>query len=364
VEAKPSKLKNRTDWLFTFSVRTEPPLKEGETRAAVSVAGNEVNASYRFVFIPEEWQRAERDRRTLPDMINIACIALIALSVVGGIIFGIVSWVRHGFSLRTFLVVAPLLLLVNLAARFNQWPTLTAAFSTAQPYELQVIVMVVSLLIGLTALALGIAVLGGYVTRVPREPQLGPAGRLTAGVSVACLIAGIGAYAARLAPSFEPAWASYAPLAAYVPWVVPPLDAVSQVVTTSLIGWFFVGLVDNLTAGWTRRKGLAVAFMLLLGLAVAGLAGVESLQWWATSGVLVGAFGLAAYVVVFRSAPEVLPISIAAIHTLGAVKVAWSGAYPGVALSSGLRVAMLFAAAWLLLYLWKPRVARDPSQTA
>ncbi len=185
VEAKPSKLKSRTDWLFTFTVRTEPPLKEGETRATVSIAGNDVNAAGRFVFIPEEWARAERDRQTMPNMINLACIALIALAAVGGIIVGIVNWVRRRFSLRTFLVMAPLLLVVNVAARFNQWPRTTAAFSTAQPYELQLIVAVVGLAIGLTALALGVAVLGGYVTRARQRPLLAPVDRLTTGVSVA-----------------------------------------------------------------------------------------------------------------------------------------------------------------------------------
>jgi VIT1/CCC1 family predicted Fe2+/Mn2+ transporter len=94
------------------------------------------------------------------------------------------------------------------------------------------------------------------------------------------------------------------------------------------------------------------------------LAGIDSLLWWAASGVLAGAFGLAAYVFVFRAAPEALPVTIASIHTLGAVKAAWSGAYPGVALSSGLRVVMLFAAAWLLLYLWKPRVTKGRSSAA
>jgi hypothetical protein len=364
VEAKPSRLKNRTDWLFTFTVPTAPPLKQGETRATVSIAGNEVNASGRFVFIPEDWTRAERDRRTLPDMINMGCIALIAIAAIGGIIFGIVSWVRRGFSLRTFLVVAPLLLVGNLAARFNDWPTLAAAFSTAQPYELQVIVMVVTLGIGLTAMALGMAVVGGYVTRAQREPRTGRAGALMAGASIALLAAGLGAAASRVAPSFEPAWASYGPLAAYVPLAAPPLSAVSQVVTTALLGWFFIGLVDQLTAGWTRRRGLGVAIVLLIGLAVAGLSGVESLQWWAASGVLAGAFGLAAYVFVFRAAPEALPVAIAAIHTLAAIKAAWSGAYPGVALASGLRVATLFATAWLLLYLWNPGVTKGRSSAA
>jgi hypothetical protein len=353
VEAKPSKLKSRTDWLFTFTVRTEPPLKEGETRATVSIAGNEVNAAGRFVFIPEEWARAERDRQTLPGMINMACIALIALAVVGGIIFGIVNWVRRCFSLRTFLVLAPVLWVVSLAARFNQWPTLTAAFSTAQPYELQVVIVIVGLVIGMTALALGLAVLGGYVTRARQQPLLTPVDRLTTGVSVALVAAGLGAAVTRLAPSFEPSWPNYAPLASYVPWAAPPLGAVSELIVPVLAGWFFIGLVDGLTAGWTRRKALGAAAVLVLGLAVAGLAGTESLPWWAAAGILTGTFGLAAYVFVFRAAPDVLAVAMAATFSLGAIRAAWSGAYPGVAMAQGLRAVVLWAAAWLLLSLWK-----------
>lgn len=123
----------------------------------------------------------------------------------------------------------------------------------------------------------------------------------------------------------------------------------------SVFGWFFLGLVDGLTAGWTRRKTLGAAFFVALGFVVAGLAGIDSIGWWAATGALAGALGLAACVIVFRAAPEALPVAVAGTHTLGAIKAAWSGAYPGVALSQGLRVAMLFATAGVLVYLWNPR---------
>ena len=329
VEASPSRQKNRTDWLFTFAVPVQPPLKQGETRAGVSIAGDQVNDADRFVYVPEEWTRAERDRQTIPSLISIACLAFIGLAASGGIITGIVSWIRRRFSLRSFLVLAPLLFVVNIAGRFNQLPALMAAFSSAQPYQLQLGVIVVSLLIAFTALALGVAVLGGYVTRAPREPRTGPAGRWVAGMSVAFLAAGLGAAMSRLAPSFSPAWPSYAPLATYAPWIAPPLDGVSALVTEAVIGWFFVGLVDALTDGWTRRRAAGAAFVLVLGLAVAGFSDVNSLPWWAASGALAGAFGLAAYVFVFRPAPEVLPIAVATALTLNAIKAAMVGRLPG-----------------------------------
>jgi hypothetical protein len=64
---------------------------------------------------------------------------------------------------------------------------------------------------------------------------------------------------------------------------------------------------------------------------------------------------------VFRPAPETFPIAIATALALGAVKAAWSGAYPGVAVSSAVRVVMPFASAWLLLRVSRPQPERAGS---
>jgi hypothetical protein len=357
VEAKPSKQKNRTDWLFTFSVPVRPPLPQGEARAGVAIAGSEVSDAYRFVHVPEEWSRAERDRTTLLTVINMGCIALLVLAVIGGIIFSIVSWVRRRFSLRAFLVVALLLFAVNVVNRFNALPMVTALFSTAQPYELQLVVTAATLIIGLTLVSVAMAVLAGYVAHNPGRDQVREPARWALGASAACLAAGLGAAAASLGPSMSPAWAAYSPLAAYVPWAGPALDAVSQTITMTLAGWFLVRLVDGLTAGWTRRKAAGAGLVFVLGLVLSGVRGVDSAPGWLVAGVLIGAFALVAYYFVFRPAPEALPAAVATMLVLGAVKSALSGAYPGVVLAATLRLVMVLLTTWLLMWLAKPRAA-------
>jgi hypothetical protein len=105
-------------------------------------------------------------------------------------------------------------------------------------------------------------------------------------------------------------------------------------------------------------------WFLALGFVDAGMGGIDSIGWWAASGALTGVFGLAAYVFVFRAAPETLAVAIAAMHTLGAIKAGWSAAYPGVVGASGLRIVALFATAWLLMYLRKPRAGqKQPAPT-
>ena len=64
ISATPQKLKARTDWTFTFADTTIAPLPQGEPRIDVEIAGDEVAAVGRFVYVPEEWQRQQRAAAT------------------------------------------------------------------------------------------------------------------------------------------------------------------------------------------------------------------------------------------------------------------------------------------------------------
>ena len=351
VAAIPSTLKNRTDWVFRFSVPVQPPLPTGEARAAVEIAGNQVADAYRFVHVPEEWARQERDRRAIPGVISLACIAILALSAVAGVVMAVVSWIRRRFSVMTLLVVAPLLFVGNVLARLNELPSVVAAFSTAQPYDLQLLIAGVGLLIGLALLSLSVGLLGGYVTRTAGDVRPDPAVRWLLGVSVGGLAAGLGASLSRLSPAMSPAWADYSALAAYVPWAAPPLGAVPQYLMVTVVSWFLMGVVTGVTAGWTRRKAAGAAIIMLLGLALVGMRGIDTLSQWAVGGVMTGAFGLGAYVFVLRAAPGVLPIVVATLMALASIKAAMSGAYPGVMAPSFVRVVVLCACGWLVIRL-------------
>ena len=69
-----------TDWLVTFEDRSPPALPQGELRVSVAIAGSEVTDTWRFVHVPEEWERAERERRTAAGVFNAAGTALLGAS--------------------------------------------------------------------------------------------------------------------------------------------------------------------------------------------------------------------------------------------------------------------------------------------
>src|SRR5439155_15794517 len=55
----------RLDWNFTFADTMAPRLAKGERRIIVEVSGDRVTDATRYVFVPEDWERAERKTETV-----------------------------------------------------------------------------------------------------------------------------------------------------------------------------------------------------------------------------------------------------------------------------------------------------------
>ncbi len=71
VSATPSKLDNRTDWRFVWADTINYSLKSGECRLVVYLAGSEVSSAMQTVHVPDEWSRAEREKNTLINILDV-----------------------------------------------------------------------------------------------------------------------------------------------------------------------------------------------------------------------------------------------------------------------------------------------------
>ena len=98
VSARPSKLKARTDWTFTFADTTVAPLPQGEPRIDVGIAGDEVVAARPYVFVPEEWERKQRAAGTRDLIIRIADVMVFAGLLVGAAVFAVMSWSKRRYA--------------------------------------------------------------------------------------------------------------------------------------------------------------------------------------------------------------------------------------------------------------------------
>ncbi len=354
VSAVPSKLKARTDWVLTFSAEGEGKLPQGERRIAVRISGNQVADTYRFVHVPEEWDRQERDRQTIPMITGTACSVLLIAIVIAGIIIAIVSWSRKKFVVSSFLLFSVMLLVLSLANLLNSIPALSAQFSTAQPYKIQMFVLIGAGLVGLMIVSVGMGLIAGLVHRwcLADEPSQPRSAWLT-GLSLGVIAAAVLTLGASLSPSLAPKWANYALLNSYVPLLAGIIGPVSGYFTQSIAVFLIFAALNRVTRNWASRKILCGILLFLFGFVITGSRSVETIPSWLLQGAIAGCLLLAAYLLVLRFSAKASLIAVGVVQVLSVLKQGIMAAYPLALPQSVVAGALIGLAAWF----WYRRIA-------
>ncbi len=347
ISAVADKRPARQDWTFEFSDTLNYPLEQGEARPAVQIAGDQVVDAYRYIHVPEEWSRQERNQRNLPRIIGISCTIVVVLLIIAGAIGAIVSWSRKNFSARTFWSFWALIFGLNLVGFINGWPSLMAQFSTDQPLKFQTLIFAGSGVIAalLTSVAFALVIGLAQSWKKP-QAQIETAKALSWGFALGISIAGLLALAGFLAPPLQPHWAQYSSAGNYLPLLDASLDPVGRFIMQTALLLLVVVAVDRFTGGWTRRKELFSALIILLGMILAGARSVETLPIWLMSGPLMGVLLLLAYIFVLRFNLTLVPLAVSVLILLGEVKQGIAqpipAALPGAIIAIVLTVLLAF----------------------
>ncbi len=341
IAAEPSQLPARRDWSFTFSDPTHWPLADGQARVEVDLAGNEVSDAWRFVHVPEDWERAQRERASLARAVQMLAGLMLILVLGAGVGAAIFRWSRGFFPVRIALTAAAVLAAADLASLANRWPEVSAFFSTAQPFNLQAATFA---LVGTVSMVVSAAALGldtGLV-RVLLPPVAARRRDLTAGAGLGALIAGITAAATALHSPPLPPTADLGPAGAAWPFLAALLAPVTGVVVGTVLVLLTVLAADRATSGWRRRRSLGIALVIALALLVAGAGRPDSLTAWLGATALTTVVLVAAVLLVIRHAPAIVPLAFGTSKVLGAIRDAAIGGYPGAAAGA---IAAAFVAA-------------------
>ena len=207
VSAIPTKLPERTDWLMTFADPAQT-LPQGELRLSVRIAGSEVADVRRFVYVPEDWERTERNNQTVASVIQVVGTVVAALLILGGVIAAVVSWSRRQFALRLFLAVFAVFFVLSGFRLANGFPAVMANLSTSQPLGLQLAVLVGSGVVSLGLLSAAIALVAGAAPLWSRASErLDSRTAIRIGLALGVLAAAARAVTALIG-STGPAWPS------------------------------------------------------------------------------------------------------------------------------------------------------------
>jgi hypothetical protein len=359
VSAKPSKLKARTDWTFTFADTAIPPLPQGEPRIDVNIAGDEITNLRRYVFVPEEWNRQERAAGTRSTIARIFAGVLFGGLLLAAAVLGVIVWSRGRYAPRVFLLGTALMLAASLVNAFNGYPAMLAQLSTAQPLPLQLGALAG---VGLVGLALVSALVGLALGAVPR--RLIEMGRLpdreaiVLGISGGFIVAAVSAAATWLR---TPPWARNAditPLHTVIPFVEVATDPITGFLTRLAVMLAMFTAIDRMTTGWTRLRIPAAVGLALAGFAAAGPPTGGAVSGWLLSGALTGAALVIVYVLLVRMDLSMTALTLGAAAALGALAQGAHRPFPG-ALAASLVAAILMAG---LAYLWFKTLRKDPTR--
>lgn len=347
VAAKPAKQKARTDWTFTFADTTIAPLPQGEPRIDAVLAGDEVASVGRYVYVPEEWDRAQRAASTRDLIIQISTSLMLGTLLVAAAIFGMIAWSRGTYAPRLFLLAAAIVLACSIIEMANSWPALQANLSTAAPLQFQLIGIVAVAGIGLTILA---AIVGLAIGALPRP--LARFGRLADRDAVPLAIAAgmFGAAAGAVASAVRtPPWARFPavePLGSAVPALAMALDPITSLLTTIAAMLTAVVLVDRVTLSWTTRRAAGIAVLAILGFLSGGAPGGTSLTAWLAGGAIMAAAFAIVYTTLLRFDPTLVPLALGTIAVLRTAGVVRQPAFPGAVTGAMLGAMVVAALSW------------------
>ncbi|MFQ6674451.1 MAG: lysostaphin resistance A-like protein, partial [Fidelibacterota bacterium] len=275
VSAVESTLPKRRDWVFTFADTAYYPLEEGEARIVIKITGDKVADSYRYVHVPEDWARAERNRRNTTGIIALSSSAALIIALLAGIVGGIISWSSGSKQARRtphqgkqfpvpvfvrFLVILFGLSVVNL---INGWPAVAARFSTAEPISNQTFSAIGFSLTGSLFLSMGLALIIGFVQTwkngSPEQRESTHGGISTPivwGVSLGAMAAAVAALVSAFSPSVTPLWPRYSPAGSYLPLLATGLGPLARYIAYTTLLLLVFAAVNRVSENWRRRKGL------------------------------------------------------------------------------------------------------------
>ena len=345
VSAVPSKLPQRTDWLVTFADGSRA-LPRGELRLRGRIRGDEITDLQRFVFVPEDWERAERNAETIATVVQGAGLLIAVVMVIAGMIAAIVSWSRRQFSVRLFLAVSAVFLSLSAVSLINNFPALLASLQTSQPLQLQLAVLIGSSAVGLLAEAAALGLIAGAVPMWSAADRLEPRIALEVGLGLGAVAAG--AIVLSALPGSGPRWPSYAGANAFVPMLSAATTPVAGLILRITILMLIVATANRMSGGWTRRRILAGAFLVIVGGVLANAGSPLNLAAWIASAAIIGALLLAAYIVVLHHHSRVVPFAAALLATAATLREGSTRAYPG-ALAGALIACVVM---WIVAGAW------------
>lgn len=349
ISATAFKRPERRDWTFSFADVQKYPLKEGQARIAISIAGDQVSDTYRYIHAPEEWERTERGRTTFAQLTTLLCSLIIYVLFLLGLSFSLVRWSTHRFPARIFLYNFIFLFALSLVILFNSWPQIISLFNTSEPFNNQIFKLfgmsIVSILIKSAVVALVVALTFGLHRYYKLSKSLHS---IVGGIFTGLCITGSYVALNFMSPSVEALWAQYTALGTMFYLIAPTTTLLYMFIIVTALFLLMGNALDHFSLNWQKNIIVSLLLLVVFTLVITGLQVPNHVISWLITGTIFGIIVALIYYFIIRFDPAMIPLSVGIFIIAQALQQAFFNAFPGafVAYTIAACVIGLVALGW------------------
>lgn len=360
ISAQEVKQPRRTDWQFTFADDAASPLKTGEARIELTLAGAEVTQIRRTIHETEAWQRQQRNRGALMQTVRIGMALLLVALTIGSLLLAIRQKQGLKVSRRPGLVAAITIATLMAASYANNWQGLAMQLKTDQPLLTQLATTAVGL-------AVSTALLGGLCGLLLNfSQQAAGLGKLGSGQSspwlpglaLAALLAGLQALFAQWMPQPVPALPGPGILNNTLPALAECTGALLHVLMFGNLLVLLLAQLHDFSANFSRRQLPTILICLLLGLTSAMQQ--DDISHFLLQGLGAGLVLCALYLLVARFDAKVLLVALVGMLALSKLRHGLNAPWPGALTWALVHIGALLLSARLWLNVLK-RAQPEPN---
>lgn len=209
---------NRKDWLFTYFIAHEYNLNEAQARINVTISGDQVTDSNRFIFVPEEWQRKQLNMKSFTDTIKVFSSLLLLVIILLSSIVGVLHWNKNKYSSKTIFIIAVTIFFLLFGEICNNISSLISEFNTSEPFINQLFQILSGSFVALLLRSVSIALVLCYTTQIYSLYYVSKNyTTYLVGSILGIIMVGSESLLKYILPSYHPVWANYLPLASFIP---------------------------------------------------------------------------------------------------------------------------------------------------
>ncbi len=356
VAAQAAERPARVDWTFVYADPSVALPAGGEARIVAAVDGDEVAVVGRSLFVPDAWERAERERDAALRLPRIA-LAIVGLAFTVALVVSLVKRLARGEASKRGAAVAAITMVVAVASGvLLELDATQFGFTVAEPFDAQMLRVAMQW----TGVVAAAAVFGALFAAVgvrlaSRADTVGLAAapsmrRWLPPAALAMLVAGIAGYARLFGPASSPRVPAVGAVDASSPALGALLGQLSFPVTASL---FLVVLA--LLSSRRRSTEAVVAVGLVV---VAMLARASSPEPTAAAVVASGVGGALAWAIfrtLIRERPWIVAPTLLCLALVRGVVSMVEPAFPGERLADAASIVGALAG----YAIWRWLVAAD-----